>query len=76
MPLPTLAGKTHPDVKRAITQLADQVNTHEATIAELHKKLAAIPAPMTLAQIAAGLSSTGSNPLNLTGLIGTPAPTP
>lgn len=70
----TIAGKADPDIVGAINRMATYVNQLQARIADLEKQLAAMPAPLTMDQIQADLSSTGSHPLNLTGLRGQPNP--
>jgi hypothetical protein len=70
--LPTLTGKIHYDVERAIKDLAAQSNKLDTTTAALATRLNNQPPPLTLAQIKAALSATGSHPLNLTALLSGP----
>ena len=69
--LPNLYGKVPREVQIAIKRIADHNDALEQQIAVLKGSVAARPAPLTLQQINAALSSTGSTPLNLTGLAGT-----
>ncbi len=55
-------------VQDALDKLIAWAQVLEQENAALKQRLAALPAPLTLAQIQQGLSASGSNPLNLHGL--------
>jgi len=57
-------------LKTAIDQMARYINQLEATILKL-QAAQTTGRPLTLSEIQAGLSATGSHPLNVTGLPGT-----
>lgn len=73
--LGTLDGLTPYALKIALQKIQAHANNLEATAKSTAGQVSTIPAPLTLSQINAGLSATGSNPLNLTGLVGTSAAT-
>lgn len=56
--------------QQAINALVDYVNQMEAAFEDLKATVLAAT-PLTLPQVQAALSATGSNPLNVTGLPGT-----
>lgn len=53
-----------------LMKVIDNNTALEAQVADLRAQIAAIPRPLTLQEIAQGLSSSGPSPLNLTGLPG------
>ena len=68
----TLDGKVDYQVQRTIADLQRQIAALTAQITALQNQLAQAQAAIpTMAQIQAALSSTGTNPLNLSGLSGT-----
>lgn len=69
----TLDGKTHYDVARQIRDMVTYINDLEATVVRLQQQIQALPRPLTLSEISRGLSANGAAPLNITGLVGTPA---
>ncbi len=68
--LPTINGQATPNVETAIARLKSHADLLESTVTQIHQTVQAMPAPLTLAEIQAALSATGSHPLNLTGLQG------
>jgi hypothetical protein len=60
-------------VEESLKRLQKHQNDLEATIATLNATVASLPPILSPSQISAALSVTGSAPLNLTGLLGTPA---
>lgn len=70
---PTFPPSVDPQLKRALTDITRALNDHQTTTQQLHAQLAAIPPEISLHEIAARLSASGSHPLPLSGLIGTPA---
>lgn len=76
IPPRTLTGLVHYQVEQALKDLAKAANSHEAALQELTTRIAALPVPPTLAQIQKALEATGSNPLNISGLITSSPPGP
>lgn len=76
----TLGTDVPRDVSTSLASCAAAINTLIAQVAALQDTIATLSArPLTtneLAQVQAALSATGSNPLNVTGLVGSPTPTP
>lgn len=72
-PLPNL-GQADPKVKEAIDRLRAHSDKIEQNLVGLGSFISSLPAALTLDQIAAALSATGSHPLNLAGLVGSNAP--
>lgn len=70
--IPTLDGKVDYQVLEAFNKIVEHANAMESQNAALQKIVEAIKTP-TFDQIRRALSSSGPTPLNLTGLIGTPA---
>lgn len=74
--LPSFTGQVPHDVEQAIMRLRGELETALAQSREALDRLAAMPAPLTLAQISAALGATGSNPIPTAELLNTnPAPT-
>jgi hypothetical protein len=71
--LATLTGVIPYHAERALRDLAAQGNTIEAGLSTLGARVASLPPVPTMAQIAAALSATGSNPLNTQLLITGPS---
>jgi len=70
---PTLPATTDAAVKDAVRALQDETDRVARLAETLGTQIAAVPVPPTLAQVQQALSAGGSNPLNLTGLVGAPA---
>lgn len=66
----TLTGKAHHDVEEAIRKLVAAANAQATGLSTLVDHLHGQPTPLTLAQIQAGLSVTGTHPLNVIQLLG------
>jgi hypothetical protein len=69
VPLRTLTALVPYQVEQTIKDLVDHGTGLETTLGALGAKVAAIPAPLTLAAIRTALSATGSTPLNIQSLI-------
>lgn len=74
--LATLTGVAPYHVERALKDLVRQGNDSESKVSSLATRIASLPRVPTMAQIAAALSATGSNPLNVTGLLPAGTSTP
>ena len=76
----TLGNDVPRDVSSSLASCAAAINTLIAQVAALQDTIATLQArPLTaneLTQVQAALSATGSNPLNVTGLVGIPTATP
>lgn len=76
----TLGNDVPRDVASSLASCAAAINTLIAQVVTLQDTIAALSArPLTadeLRQVQAALSATGSNPLNVTGLVGSPTATP
>lgn len=76
----TLGNDVNPDVGSSLKSCAAAINTLMHQVATLQDQIATLTArPLTaveLAQVQGALSATGSNPLNVTGLVGVPTATP
>lgn len=70
--LPSIRGTVDVDVYRLLSDLVTANNEADHRIAALENQLRALPHIFSMADIAKGLSSSGTNPLNLTNLIGKP----
>jgi hypothetical protein len=74
---PTVISDTTHNVGEYLRRLADGHDAHETGLATLAAQIAALPKPLTLAQIRAALQATGTTPLNMGQLIPvTPTPVP
>jgi hypothetical protein len=71
--MPTLDGKVDYNVLRAIRDIVTYVNDLETAVQRLQQQVQGLPAPLTVQQISRELSATGTSPLNIAGLVGTPA---
>ncbi len=72
--LPTLPRDTNRETQIAFDRLRDHANQLEDLVrglTERQQQIEAMPSPLSLAEIQKQLSAGGTNPLNLTGLIGT-----
>lgn len=74
--IPTGAGGTDRPTQQAFKLLKDHADLVDRSLADLNGRVIATPPGLTLDQIQRALSATGTHPLNLTGLVGTPAPAP
>lgn len=76
----SLGPDTPYDVVSSFQSCVAAINTLIAQVAKLQDTIATLSArPLTsaeLAQVQGALSATGSNPLNVTGLVGVPTTTP
>ncbi len=76
----TLGASVDGDVSSSLASCAAAINTLIGTVATLQDAIATLQSrPLTaneLAQVQAALSATGSNPLNVTGLVGIPTAQP
>lgn len=68
--MPTFGDHIDHDVQRAVKDIVAAINDLDARYTALQHQLTTRPTPYSLDQIRAALSSNGSHPLNLTGLIG------
>jgi hypothetical protein len=69
IPPRSLTGHVDYQVEQTLKDLIKATGNHAAALQELSRQIAALPVPPTLAEIQHALSATGSNPLNIAGLL-------